>query len=75
MRHRQKIAIARIISDLIKSDTIICCEEIEAYNKLSSSSNDGISAPSHIHMTQPATARNGSEKHIHKAVIIFFLPL
>jgi hypothetical protein len=34
MRHRQKIAIARIISDLIKSDTIICCEEIEAYNKL-----------------------------------------
>lgn len=34
MRHRQKIAIARLISDLIKSDTVICPEEIAAYNKI-----------------------------------------
>lgn len=34
MRHRQKIAIARLISDLIKSDSIICPQEIESYNKI-----------------------------------------
>ena len=34
MRHRQKIAIARLISDLIKSDALICPEEIAAYNKI-----------------------------------------
>lgn len=34
MRHRQKIAIARLISDLIKSDAVICPEEIAAYNKI-----------------------------------------
>jgi uncharacterized tellurite resistance protein B-like protein len=34
MRHRQKIAIARLISELIKSDTLISHQEIAAYNKL-----------------------------------------
>ena len=34
MRHHQKIAIARLISDLIKSDDVICKEEIELYNQI-----------------------------------------
>ena len=34
MRHAQKIAIARLISDLIKSDDIICQEEIALYNQI-----------------------------------------
>ena len=34
MRHKQKIAIARILSDLIKSDELISREEIAAYNKI-----------------------------------------
>ena len=34
MRHRQKIAIARLISDLIKSDDVICKEEIALYNHI-----------------------------------------
>lgn len=34
MRHRQKIAIARLISDLIKMDAVICHEEIAAYNQI-----------------------------------------
>jgi hypothetical protein len=34
MRHKQRIAISRIISDLIKSDEVICREEIAAYNKI-----------------------------------------
>ena len=34
MRHRQKIAIARLISDLIKADDVICRQEIAAYNKI-----------------------------------------
>lgn len=34
MRHHQKIAIARLISDLIKSDDVICKEEIALYNHI-----------------------------------------
>ena len=34
MRHHQKIAIARLISDLIKSDDVICKEEISLYNQI-----------------------------------------
>ena len=34
MRHHQKIAIARLISDLIKSDDVICKEEIALYNNI-----------------------------------------
>ena len=34
MRHHQKIAIARLISDLIKSDDVICHEEIQLYNHI-----------------------------------------
>ena len=34
MRHKQRIAISRIISDFIKSDEVICREEIAAYNKI-----------------------------------------
>ena len=34
MRHHQKIAIARLISDLIKSDDVICKEEIALYNQI-----------------------------------------
>ncbi len=34
MRHHQKIAIARLISDLIKSDDVICREEIALYNRI-----------------------------------------
>jgi len=34
MRHHQKIAIARLISDLIKSDDVICKEEITLYNQI-----------------------------------------
>lgn len=34
MRHHQKIAIARLISDLIKSDDVICREEIQFYNQI-----------------------------------------
>ena len=34
MRHHQKIAIARLISDLIKSDEVICKEEIALYNHI-----------------------------------------
>ena len=34
MRHKQRIAISRLISDLIKSDEVICREEIAAYNKI-----------------------------------------
>lgn len=34
MRHHQKIAIARLISDLINSDDIICQDEITMYNYL-----------------------------------------
>ena len=34
MRHHQKIAIARLISDLIKSDDVICREEIQLYNQI-----------------------------------------
>ena len=34
MRHHQKIAIARLISDLIKSDDVICKEEVELYNQI-----------------------------------------
>ena len=34
MRHHQKIAIARLISDLIKSDDVICKEEIVLYNQI-----------------------------------------
>ena len=34
MRHFQRIAIARLISDLIKSDDVICHEEIAAYNQI-----------------------------------------
>ena len=34
MRHHQKIAIARLISDLIKSDDVICKEEIALYNEI-----------------------------------------
>ena len=34
MRHKQRIAISRLISDLIKSDEVICHEEIAAYNKI-----------------------------------------
>lgn len=34
MRHHQKIAIARLISDLIKSDDVICREEIALYNEI-----------------------------------------
>ena len=34
MRHHQKIAIARLISDLIKSDDVICREEIAFYNQI-----------------------------------------
>ena len=34
MRHHQKIAIARLISDLIKSDDVICKEEIALYNSI-----------------------------------------
>lgn len=34
MRHHQKIAIARLISDLIKSDDVICREEITLYNQI-----------------------------------------
>ena len=34
MRHKQRIAISRLISDLIKSDEVICREEIAAYNKV-----------------------------------------
>jgi len=34
MRHRQKIAIAHLISDLIKSDDMICREEIALYNQI-----------------------------------------
>lgn len=34
MRHHQKIAIARLISDLIKSDEMICHEEIAFYNQI-----------------------------------------
>lgn len=37
MRHHQKIAIARLISDLIKSDDVICKEEISLYNQIVSS--------------------------------------
>ncbi len=37
MRHHQKIAIARLISDLIKSDDVICREEITLYNQIVSS--------------------------------------
>ena len=37
MRHHQKIAIARLISDLIKSDDVICNEEIQQYNQIVSS--------------------------------------
>ena len=34
MRHHQKIAIARLISDLIKSDDVICKEAILLYNQI-----------------------------------------
>ena len=34
MRHKQRIAISRLISDIIKSDEVICREEIAAYNKI-----------------------------------------
>lgn len=34
MRHHQKIAVARLISDIINSDDIICKEEIALYNKI-----------------------------------------
>lgn len=34
MRHHQKISIARLISDLIKSDDVICKEEIALYNQI-----------------------------------------
>ena len=34
MRHHQKIAIARLISDLIKSDDVICKEEVALYNHI-----------------------------------------
>lgn len=34
MRHHQKIAIARLISDLIQSDDVICKEEIALYNHI-----------------------------------------
>ena len=34
MRHHQKIAIARLISDLIKADDVICKEEIALYNHI-----------------------------------------
>ena len=34
MLHHQKIAIARLISDLIKSDDVICKEEIALYNHI-----------------------------------------
>lgn len=34
MRHKQRIAISRIISDFIKSDQVISREEIAAYNKI-----------------------------------------
>jgi hypothetical protein len=34
MRHKQRIAISRLISDLIKSDEVISREEIAAYNKI-----------------------------------------
>ena len=34
MRHHQKIAIARLISDLIKSDDVICKEEISLCNQI-----------------------------------------
>ncbi len=37
MRYHQKIAIARLISDLIKSDDVICHEEIQFYNQIVSS--------------------------------------
>lgn len=34
MRHHQKIAISRLISDLINADDIICHDEIALYNKI-----------------------------------------
>ena len=34
MRHRQKIAISRLISDLMKADDMICREEIALYNQI-----------------------------------------
>lgn len=34
MRHHQKIAVARLISDLINADDVICRDEIALYNKI-----------------------------------------
>lgn len=34
MRHHQKIAISRLISDLIKTDDLLCREEIDLYNHI-----------------------------------------
>lgn len=37
MRHHQKIAVARLISDIINADDVICPDEIDLYNSIVSS--------------------------------------